>query len=69
MLDRDIDARMARTATRPVAAGRIAPRTGMAFGLALAAASILELSLLVNPLAAALSFSGFLGYTLLYPRG
>jgi protoheme IX farnesyltransferase len=38
----------------------------MAFGLALAAASLLELSLLVNPLAAALSFCGFLGYTLLY---
>jgi protoheme IX farnesyltransferase len=66
VLDRDIDIRMPRTADRPVAAGRISPAVGMWFGLALAAASIVELSLLVNPLAAALSFSGFLGYTLLY---
>jgi len=66
VLDRDIDIRMPRTADRPVASGRISPATGMAFGIALALAAILELSLLVNPLAAALSFSGFLGYTLLY---
>jgi heme o synthase len=66
VLDRDIDVQMPRTADRPVAAGRISPTAGMAFGLALAAASLLELSLLVNPLAAALSFCGFLGYTLLY---
>jgi protoheme IX farnesyltransferase len=66
VLDRDIDIRMPRTAHRPVAAGRISPAAGMAFGLALAVASIVELAVLVNPLAAALSFSGFLGYTLLY---
>jgi protoheme IX farnesyltransferase len=66
VLDRDIDIRMPRTADRPVAAGRISPAAGMAFGLVLAAAAVLELSLLVNPLAAALSFSGFLGYTVLY---
>ncbi|HZO36865.1 MAG TPA: heme o synthase [Solirubrobacteraceae bacterium] len=66
MLDRDIDIHMPRTADRPIAAGRISPRAGLLFGLALAAASLVELSLLVNPLAAALSFSGFLGYTVLY---
>ena len=64
--DRDIDAQMARTATRPVPSGRIAPYAALTFGCVLAALSLLELSLLVNPLAAALSFSGFLGYVLVY---
>ena len=65
-LDRDIDARMARTASRPIPAGRVAPAAALAFGCALAGASLLELSLAVNPLAAALSFCGFLGYVLVY---
>jgi protoheme IX farnesyltransferase len=65
-LDRDIDARMGRTANRPVAAGRISPHTAMAFGIGLAVLAVVELWLAVNPLAAALSLSGFLGYTLVY---
>jgi len=64
--DRDLDAAMARTANRPVPAGRVSPRAALLFGLALAAISVVWLSLLVNPLAAALSFSGFLGYTVVY---
>jgi protoheme IX farnesyltransferase len=64
--DRDIDARMARTATRPVPAGRIAPRAALWFGLVLAAAAFVELSLAVNPLAAVLSLGGFLGYVGVY---
>ena len=65
-LDRDIDQMMARTATRPVAAGRISPRAAIAFGVILAAASFLLMSLAINPLAASLSLSGFLGYVFLY---
>jgi len=65
-LDRDIDRKMARTAGRPVAAGRIAPGTAIGFGFLLAAASFLLLALTVNPLAAALSLSGFLGYVFVY---
>jgi protoheme IX farnesyltransferase len=64
--DRDIDLKMARTATRPIPAGRIAPRSALIFGCTLAALSLLELSVAVNPLAAALSFSGFLGYVFIY---
>jgi heme o synthase len=64
--DRDIDARMARTANRPIPAGRISPRAALTFGCLLAALSLLELSLAVNPLAAALSFAGFLGYVFVY---
>jgi heme o synthase len=64
--DRDIDARMARTASRPVPSGRISARAALTFGCALAVLSLLELSLAVNPLAAALSFAGFLGYVFVY---
>jgi heme o synthase len=60
------DARMARTATRPIPAGRVSPRAALTFGCTLALLSLLELSLAVNPLAAALSFSGFLGYVFIY---
>ena len=38
--DRDIDAQMARTATRPVPAGRIAPRAALSFGIALGGAVV-----------------------------
>src|SRR5262249_25045405 len=34
--DRDIDARMARTATRPVPSGRVSPGAALAFGCTLA---------------------------------
>lgn len=64
--DRDIDKLMSRTASRPIPAGRIAPRSALVFGCLLALLSLLELSLTVNPLAAALSFSGFLGYVFVY---
>ena len=65
-VDRDIDSRMARTADRPVASGRISPSAAIAFGSALACASFLLLSLTVNPLAATLSLTGFLGYVFVY---
>src|SRR5215211_3606384 len=64
--DRDIDAQMARTATRPVPAGRISPRAALTFGIALAVLSFAELSLTVNLLAAVLALSGFLGYVFVY---
>jgi protoheme IX farnesyltransferase len=64
--DRDIDARMKRTASRPIPAGRIAPRAALAFGLALVALSFALLSLTVNLLAASLSLAGFVGYVGVY---
>ncbi|HWV83968.1 MAG TPA: heme o synthase [Capillimicrobium sp.] len=64
--DRDLDAAMARTADRPVPSGRVSPRAALTFGLVLALLAVVWLTVLVNPLAAALSFSGFLGYTLVY---
>jgi protoheme IX farnesyltransferase len=65
-VDRDIDRTMARTADRPVASGRISAAAATAFGLGLGAASFLLLALAVNPLAAALSLSGLLGYVCVY---
>ncbi len=64
--DRDIDARMTRTADRPVPSGRIPARAALAFGVALAGLSFLLLSLAVNLLAACLALSGFLGYVVVY---
>jgi heme o synthase len=65
-IDRDIDRLMARTASRPVAAGRISPSAAIGFGVALGCASFALLALAVNPLAAALSLSGLLGYVCVY---
>jgi protoheme IX farnesyltransferase len=64
--DRDIDAGMTRTANRPVPSGRVAPRAALAYGLTLAALAFAVLWIGVNPLAAGLSFTGFLGYTVVY---
>jgi heme o synthase len=65
-VDRDIDRTMARTADRPVASGRVSAAAATAFGISLGAASFLLLALTVNPLAAALSLSGFFGYVCVY---
>jgi protoheme IX farnesyltransferase len=64
--DRDIDARMKRTATRPIPAGRVAPAAALWFGITLAALSFVWLSATVNVLAATLALGGFLGYVFVY---
>ena len=52
--DADIDARMARTAGRPIPAGRLARGEALAFGLTLAGFSVVVLGLLVHVLSAIL---------------
>jgi protoheme IX farnesyltransferase len=64
--DRDIDAQMRRTATRPIPAGRISPRAALVFGFSLCGLSFLVLSLTVNLLAAVLALGGFVGYVGVY---
>jgi heme o synthase len=64
--DRDIDARMRRTRSRPVVTGRIAPRRALAFGLALTALAGVQLSLTVNLAAALLALAGNLFYVFVY---
>src|SRR5439155_8049940 len=53
--DRDIDGQMRRTASRPIPAGRVAPRSALIFGCVLAGLSFVLLSLTVNVLAASLA--------------
>jgi protoheme IX farnesyltransferase len=65
-IDRDIDAVMTRTATRPVPSGRVSPRAALTFGIVLGVASFALLVLTVNLLAAALALSGLLGYVFVY---
>jgi protoheme IX farnesyltransferase len=65
-LDRDLDRVMKRTADRPVASGRVSPRSAIVFGVLLGCASFALLALTVNPLAAVLAMSGLLGYVLVY---
>ncbi len=65
-IDRDRDARMARTATRPLVTGRIEPVHGLVFGIALGAAAFFQLWLTVNLLTAVLAMAGLLGYVFIY---
>jgi heme o synthase len=67
VLDRDIDRLMgARTASRPVAAGRISPARAVAFGLVLSALAFGLLAGAVNLLTAALALSGGAFYVVIY---
>jgi heme o synthase len=65
-LDREADARMARTRRRPLVSGRIEPVHGLIFGVCLGALSFVQLALTVNLLSAALALTGLLGYVFLY---
>jgi protoheme IX farnesyltransferase len=66
-LDRDIDKLMgSRTATRPVASGRVTPEHALEFGIALSAASFVLLDSLVNLPTALLALAGNLFYVFVY---
>jgi protoheme IX farnesyltransferase len=64
--DADIDARMVRTARRPVPTGRVQPGEALAFGLTLAGFSIVTLGLMINWVAAALLAFTIFFYTVVY---
>lgn len=66
--DRDIDHVMARTRTRPIPSGRMAPRAVLAFGVACATAATFLLGLMANALTAGLALAGFYGYVFVYTR-
>ena len=59
--DRDIDAVMSRTASRPIPQGRVTPSEALAFGTVLSFFSVLTLGVLVNWLAA-----GLLAFTIFF---
>jgi protoheme IX farnesyltransferase len=66
LYDRDIDATMERTSTRPLPAGRIQPWAAAVFAIALAATAFLLLAHFVNLLSAGLAMSGIAVYIGVY---
>src|SRR4051794_15920572 len=64
--DRDIDAAMGRTASRPVPSGRISPRAALIYAFALQALSFVVLTAGANLLSACLALAGFVWYTPVY---
>jgi len=64
--DADIDARMARTAGRPIPRGRLSPGEAAGFGITLAAFAVATLGLLVNLVAAALLAFTIAFYVVIY---
>ena len=64
--DAEIDMRMARTARRPVAAGRVAAAPGLAFSAVLGVAGMVLLLVFINPLTAWLNLASWVGYGLIY---
>jgi len=65
-IDRERDARMARTQSRPLASGRIEPLHGLIFGITLGALATVQLAITVNVLSALLALAGLLGYVVVY---
>src|SRR3984957_12004260 len=64
--DADIDARMTRTAGRPIPSGRVLPGEALAFGVTLAGFAVVVLGLLVNILSAVLLAATIAFYVLVY---
>jgi protoheme IX farnesyltransferase len=66
VLDRRIDARMARTRKRPLPTGHVTPVRALSFALALGLSSMLILVAFVNVLTAILTFSSLIVYAVIY---
>jgi protoheme IX farnesyltransferase len=65
-LEGDIDAKMTRTANRPIPRGRITPPEAMTFGMTLAFFSVMTLGILVNWIAGALLAFTIFFYVVIY---
>lgn len=66
VVDRRIDALMARTYKRPLAQGRVEPLPALLFALALALLGMVLLLVFTNALTAWLTLASLLGYAVLY---
>ncbi len=66
VLDRRIDALMARTHKRPLAEGRISALAALSFALLLAVSGLALLLIFTNALAAWLTLASLLGYAVIY---
>ena len=66
VLDRRIDAQMARTRARPLPSGQLTEREALAFAAVLGITAMAMLAFLVNLLTAVLTFLSLIGYAVIY---
>lgn len=66
VVERENDARMARTEGRPLPQGRVTQQNAFIFAVLLAAASVFILTAWVNVLTAVLTFASMIGYAVVY---
>lgn len=68
-IDRDIDAKMARTGHRPLVTGEVSPRAALVFGWVLSVLSVVWLAFTTNLLSAFLAAGAIAFYVLIYTMG
>lgn len=66
VVERESDARMARTEGRPLPSGRVKQQHAFIFAVMLAAASVFILTAWINTLTAVLTFASMIGYAVVY---
>ena len=66
VLDRRIDAQMARTRARPLPSGQLSERQALVFAAVLGVSAMAILAFLVNLLTAVLTFLSLIGYAVIY---
>jgi len=66
IVERESDAKMARTKGRPLPQGRVEQKNAFIFALLLAAGSVFVLTAWINVLTAVLTFASMIGYAVIY---
>jgi protoheme IX farnesyltransferase len=66
VVERENDARMARTEGRPLPQGKVTQQSAFIFAVMLAAASVFILTAWINVLTAVLTFASMIGYAVVY---
>ena len=66
LVERETDAKMARTENRPLPKGRVDQQHAFVFALLLAASSVFILTAWINVLTAVLTFASMIGYAVIY---
>ncbi len=66
IVERESDARMARTENRPLPQGRVSQKNAFIFALLLAVSSVFILTAWINVLTAVLTFASMIGYAVVY---
>ena len=66
LVERETDAKMARTENRPLPQGRVDQQHAFVFALLLAASSVFILTAWINVLTAVLTFASMIGYAVIY---